>query len=234
MAQKGEDHSEILSQITFETLMELFFSGYHGKAFDELAKAFTQIQYYIGRVFGHLFACLFGFQLLFNLKTSRALALIRKQVNHVLEESLSQKRQSVLVDRLRLAKDPETGKSLSKSDIADEIITFFIAGHDTTALTLTYTSYLLANNPRVLRKLQAELDQLNSITSTELKNCLYLKATIDESMRLFPTAYMVNRSNKDWVKLGDYNFAPHTTFFSFPICPSSIRSLLERPRKIQT
>ena len=54
---------------------------------------------------------------------------------------------------------------------------------------------------------------MNSITSEELKNRLYLKATIDESMRLFPTAYMVNRSNKDWVKLGDYNFAPHTTFF---------------------
>ena len=212
LEQKGADHSVLFSHATFQVLIDLFFSRASTYDFDLLGKAFNQIQTYLGEMFWSLLRYPLWVPTPLNLKTKEALRVINSEVRKVLRDS-EDKGASEFVDQLKKAKDPETGEGLSDQDIADEIITFFIAGHDTTALTLTYTFYLLSQNKKVLKKAQDEVDRLEELNLETLKKCSYLKALLMESMRLLPAVYMINRTNKDWVELGSYQFAPETTFF---------------------
>jgi cytochrome P450 len=96
--------------------------------------------------------------------------------------------------------------ALSASELRDGLETFLFAGHDTTALTLTYTWYLLAGHPAVGERLRAELDDRldGDPEPADLRNLPYLRAVIDESMRLYPPAYMVLREPVEPVELGGY------------------------------
>ncbi len=96
-----------------------------------------------------------------------------------------------LLDRLIAARDSETGVRLSNDEVRDEVVIIFLAGHDTTALALTYTWYLLSQHPEVEAKLHAELARVLSgrvPTYDDLENLPYTKMVIEESMRLYPPA----------------------------------------------
>jgi cytochrome P450 len=95
------------------------------------------------------------------------------------------------------AVDEETGESMSDKQLRDEILTIFVAGHETTQIALAWTFYLLAINPDKLKILQDEID--DHITDPEmldmqtLRKMTYLKLVIDESMRIYPPAWVVGR-----------------------------------------
>lgn len=96
-----------------------------------------------------------------------------------------------LLDRLIAARDGETGTRMSNDEVRDEIVIIFLAGHDTTALALTYTWYLLSQHPQVEAKLHAELDRVlggRAPTHDDLVNLPYTKMVIEEAMRLYPPA----------------------------------------------
>jgi cytochrome P450 len=65
-----------------------------------------------------------------------------------------------LLDMLLAAQDADTGERMGDRQLRDEILTMFAAGHETTAITLTWTFYLLSQHPDVLRKLQREVDDV--------------------------------------------------------------------------
>src|SRR5215469_2586148 len=92
-----------------------------------------------------------------------------------------------LLTRLIAAKDPEGGPGLSDQEIRDELITIFEAGHETTAVALTFTWYLLAHHPDVEAKLHAELDRVlggRAPTEADLDELTYARQVIEEAMRL--------------------------------------------------
>jgi cytochrome P450 len=96
-----------------------------------------------------------------------------------------------LLDRLVSARDSETGGRLSDQDIRDEVVIIFLAGHDTTALALTYTWYLLSQHPHVEAKLHEELARVlggRAPVHDDLVNLPYTKMVLEESMRLYPPA----------------------------------------------
>lgn len=96
-----------------------------------------------------------------------------------------------LLDRLIAARDGETGVRLTNDEVRDEVVIIFLAGHDTTALALTYTWYLLSQHPAVEAKLHAELNRVlggRLPTHDDLINLPYTKMVIEESMRLYPPA----------------------------------------------
>lgn len=96
-----------------------------------------------------------------------------------------------LLDRLIAARDSETGVRLSNDEVRDEVVIIFLAGHDTTALALTYTWYLLSQHPEVEAKLHEELARVlggRAPTYDDLENLPYTKMVIEESMRLYPPA----------------------------------------------
>ncbi len=88
------------------------------------------------------------------------------------------------------ARDEETGETMSDELLRDESITIFFAGHETTARTLTFLWYALAQNPEVERRLHAEIDAVvgeGPPTIPQLKELTYTLQTIKETLRLYPT-----------------------------------------------
>jgi cytochrome P450 len=94
------------------------------------------------------------------------------------------------------AVDEETGEQMSDKQLRDEILTIFVAGHETTNIALAWTFYLLYKNPGKLEILLKEIDE--HITNDDVKpetfrNMPYLKLVIEESMRIYPPAWIMGR-----------------------------------------
>lgn len=85
-----------------------------------------------------------------------------------------------LLDRLIAARDPQTGEGLSDREVRDQFVTIFIAGHETTAVALTWTWYLLAVHPEIEARLHAALDASPDAPPA------YARQIVEEAMRLFP------------------------------------------------
>lgn len=117
-----------------------------------------------------------------------------------------------LMSMLLLARDDD-GNGMSDKQVRDEAVTLFLAGHDTTANTLNWTWYLLAQNPEIEAKLHNEIDTVlggNLPTLADLRRLPYAEMVIKESMRLFPPAYFFGRVAVDDVELCDYTVAKGT------------------------
>jgi cytochrome P450 len=85
-----------------------------------------------------------------------------------------------LLDRLVAARDAESGLALGDKEIRDQLVTIFVAGHETTAVALAWTWYLLSQNPAAEARLHAELD-----ASPEAPPA-YARHVVEEAMRIFP------------------------------------------------
>lgn len=99
-----------------------------------------------------------------------------------------------LLSMLLHAQD-EDGTGMSDAQLRDEVMTMFIAGHETTALTLTWAFYLLATHPDKAKILREELNEVlggRAPTLTDLPALKYTDAVVKEAMRLYPPAWMVD------------------------------------------
>ena len=93
--------------------------------------------------------------------------------------------------RLVAAKDPDDGVGLNATEVRDEVITIFMAGHETTAVTMTWVWYLLSQHPVEEAKLHEELDTVlagRTPTVEDLPNLPYTRMVIEEAMRVYPPA----------------------------------------------
>ena len=106
-------------------------------------------------------------------------------------------KQEDLLSMFMDAVDEETNEQMNDKQLRDEILTIFVAGHETTNIALAWTFYLLYKNPDKLKVLLQEID--NNIKTDDdikpevLRKMTYLKLVIDESMRIFPPAWIVGR-----------------------------------------
>ena len=109
-----------------------------------------------------------------------------------------------LLTMLMDARDEETGEAMSDKQLRDEAMTIMVAGHETTALALSWTWYLLSQHTEVERKLHAELAAILDGRAPTLEDIPKLKYTvmvIEEAMRLYPPAWVIGRTaiNDDFV-----------------------------------
>jgi cytochrome P450 len=110
----------------------------------------------------------------------------------------------------------EDGSRMSDKQLRDEAVTLLLAGHETTALVLSWTWYMLSLNPRVEAELTAEIDRaLNGRvpSAADLPVLRYAECVILESMRMFPPAYGIGREAVRDCTLGDYDVPAGTTLF---------------------
>jgi len=101
-----------------------------------------------------------------------------------------------LLARLIAARDSETGGGMTAKEVRDQVVTIFMAGHETTSQALSWTWYLLSQHPAVEAKLHAELaDVLGGRTPRydDIANLRYARMVIEESMRLYPPAHTTGR-----------------------------------------
>jgi cytochrome P450 len=92
----------------------------------------------------------------------------------------------------------EDGTSMEENQLVDEILILFAAGHETTSNALTFTCELLARNPDSQVKILEEIQRIKNESDDIMhwiKNATYTKLVIEESMRLYPPAYFIDRVN---------------------------------------
>jgi cytochrome P450 len=98
---------------------------------------------------------------------------------------------SDLLGRLVAARDSETGGGMTDKEVRDEVVIIFIAGHETTAVAMTFVWYLLSQHPGVEAKLHQELDSVlagRAPAYEDIEKLAYTRMVIEESMRLYPPA----------------------------------------------
>ncbi|KAG9233573.1 fatty acid hydroxylase [Amylocarpus encephaloides] len=96
-----------------------------------------------------------------------------------------------LLNAMLYGKDPKTGEGLTDESICNNMITFLIAGHETTAGLLSFTFYNLLKHPAAYQKAQKEVDDVvgtNPITVAHMSKLPYVEACLKEALRLNPTA----------------------------------------------
>ncbi|MBK8020254.1 MAG: cytochrome P450 [Chloroflexi bacterium] len=117
-----------------------------------------------------------------------------------------------LLSMLMLARDDD-GNPMSDKQVRDEVVTLFLAGHETTANAMNFTWVLLAQNPAVEARLHEELDRVlagRTPTLDDLPQLPYVEMVIKESMRLYPPAFSFGRQAIRDTSIGEYPIAAAT------------------------
>jgi cytochrome P450 len=123
-----------------------------------------------------------------------------------------------LLSLLIRARD-EDGGAMTDAQLRDEAVTLFLAGHETTALALTYSLYLLATHPERQARLAHELDRVlggRAPGLADLEGLAFTEAVLLESMRLYPPAWVMARQALTEVEIGGYQFRPGAEFVMSP------------------
>jgi len=101
-----------------------------------------------------------------------------------------------MFDLLRAARDPETGQGFTEGELRDQVSTMIVAGHETTALALFWSLYLLASAPAAQERLAAEVKAVEFTPETAgeiLPQLAYTRAVVSEALRLYPPAFVIVR-----------------------------------------
>ena len=143
-----------------------------------------------------------------NIKWGRAL----KRLDRIVHDIIAARRRAGpdggdILGRLLEARDEATGEGLDATQIRDEVVTFMLAGLDTSAHALTWTLYLLATHPEIESRLAGHLAaHLNGApaTAADLPHLPYLKQVVQESMRLYPPVWAVARRAEREAVFGEH------------------------------
>jgi cytochrome P450 len=108
------------------------------------------------------------------------------------------------------------GSAMTDTQVRDELLTIFLAGYETVANALTWTWYLLSQNPEAAAKMYAEVAAVlgtSTATVDHFPRLKYTEMCFAESMRLYPPAWAMGRQSTCPIELGPYRFPPDTHFF---------------------
>jgi cytochrome P450 len=135
----------------------------------------------------------------------------------IAERHASGRDEGDLLSMLLAARD-EDGSQMTDTQLRDEVMTLFLAGHETTALTMAWTWYLLGKHPEAEKKFHAELDSVlagRDPVMEDLPRLKYTEQIAKESMRLYPPAFGLGREPINDCEIGGYHVPAGTQVFLF-------------------
>lgn len=186
---------------------------------DELGAALSISLAYINYILSSFFPLPLNWPTERNKKTRHALDLLNQRMQKMIDErKASGENGDDFLSILLRARD-EDGARMSDQQIKDEALTLFVAGHETTAATLTWTWFLLAQHPDIYQRLQHEVDtvlQGRSPTYADLPRLPYTLQVLKESMRLYPPSIALIRVALRPVELGPYQLRKGQTIMIVP------------------
>ena len=184
---------------------------------DEFGQAFTTMNKYLTESFYRVLPIPMSFPTPRNRRAQRALRTLNQVVRRII---VDRRRTGVdkgdLLSMLLAARDEETGEGMDDNQVRDEVMTLLLAGHETTANALSWTWYLLSTHPAVECTLHAELDRVlggRVPTVRDLPNLPYNRMVIEESMRLYPPAWAINRKAIADDEIGGYTIRAKSMVF---------------------
>lgn len=161
----------------------------------------------------------------------------RRELYEVVDAIIRRRRMSGsqredLLAMLLEARDEETGEGMSDQQMRDEIMTLLIAGHETTATTLAWTFYLLAQHPNVIANLYSEYQQalLGRLPQfNDLPQFPLTRMVVEETMRLYPPAWALGRRALAGDEIGGYTIPGGAYILVFQYVTHRRPDLWEQP-----
>ncbi len=151
-------------------------------------------------------------------KPNRVLVSARRALDQVVYKIIAQRRagEGSKVDLLALlmnATDAGTGEQMNDVQLRDEVMTTFLAGHETTAVLMSWTMFLLSKHPGIERKVRAEVQQVlqgREAVTADVPKLPYLGRVLKEVLRLYPPAWLIARRITEDMVLDGWNFPAKT------------------------
>ncbi len=148
-----------------------------------------------------------------NRRTNAARSVLDRIINQIVAERRACARDGQIEDTgdllsMLLMAEYDDGSAMDDGEIRDQLVTMFVAGHETTSNALTWTWYLLSQHPEVEAQMHNELDTIlegRSPTLVDLPQLPYTEMVLKESMRIYPPAWLLNtRQALEETTIGDY------------------------------
>lgn len=156
-----------------------------------------------------------------NVREKRSYESIKKVVADIIEQRRnSSEVYHDLLAMLMEAQDEDTGERMSNEQIQDEVITIFLAGHETTAVALSWLFHCVNDNPEIEQKLVKEEEEILNGRVPEMQDVrtlIYTRMVIDETLRLYPPAWIIGRQSLKEDSFCDYHI-PANTNCLIPVC----------------
>jgi cytochrome P450 len=132
------------------------------------------------------------------LKVREACRLIRAHFNTMLDEWMAEGHgpEDDIAGAIIAARDPETGEPFSREELIDQIGVFFLAGHETTASVLTWTFFILSQQPETVRRMREEIDRVvgdSEVGFEHTKKLVFTRNVFRETLRLYPPITFIPR-----------------------------------------
>jgi cytochrome P450 len=222
MAERGErsiarlrdgeivDLSEETMRVTLEIVAKTLFDAEVGGEAEEIGAALTACLEYIIDSVQSIIPIPPQVPTPATIRYKRAVARLDETIFRMIRERrASGVDKPDLLSMLLAAKDEDDGGAMDEKQVRDELMTIFLAGHETTANALAWTFYLLAQHPHVWSRMTEEIDAVlggRVPTLADLPQLPYTLQVFKESMRLYPPAYVLGRQATRAVTIGGHTF----------------------------
>jgi len=214
------DLAKEMMRLTMEIVARTLFSSDLGRSIDELGQAVTILIENLGRISMVDIIGLPEWMPRFrDPRVKQSLKMLDQMIYEIVERRRSEGEgaREDLLQMLLDARDPETGEGMSNTQLRDEVMTLFAAGHETTAQALTWAFYLLSQNPEEEAKFHAELDQVlggRVPGFDDMKDLDRTRMVFDETLRIYPPAFSISRTAEKADVLGGEVKVPKGTIVS--------------------
>ena len=186
-----------MSKLTLEIVAKALFGTELGADEEGFTSSVTGAMGYANHLMNHLFTPPLFIPTSANRRGRRAIAGVDRVVWNVVEKRRRDGRErDDLLGMLLRARDAETNQAMDDKQLRDEVVTFLVAGHETTAVALAWAWHLLSQHPAAEARLGEEIAEVlgqRPLTIADIPRLEYTRMVIEESMRLYPPAWATNR-----------------------------------------
>lgn len=221
--QPLEVHSEMV-RLTLAIVAQALFSARIDEEKDELGEAISFLVEDVAYRFQVPFYPPLSVPTPRNRRFLWAIATLDRTIQRIVDERRAQSlsgpednQEEDLLSLLLYAQDEETGEAMSDKQLRDELMTLLIAGHETTSNLLSWIFYILSKHADVRDRLHSELEQVlggRVPEASDLGRLSYTRMVLEETLRLYPPAWISNRSSREDDVICGYHI-PAKTFIAF-------------------
>ena len=219
-AKKPVDVYQKMMELAFRIVVRsLFSSSMKEEELEKISHNITEVQEFLVRQIRMPFLEPW-FKISGQLKKAESMAT---EMNYVILDLIEERRNSKeefddLLQMLLDVRYEETGEGMTNQQILEEAVILFVAGHETTANALAWTWYLLSQHPESVEKIRAELDEVvgsAAPTFQDLPRLEYLMQVIQESMRIYPPAWVTDRVSIEADEINGYHIPKNTLMVAY-------------------
>jgi cytochrome P450 len=208
------DAAAAMTRTTFEIIVEAMLGGSANLDADRYSRALTDN---FGTIPWHIIYVMFSIPEWMpyphRRRAMRSRDFLHRDIRRIVAARHFRSSKPDLLNLMRAAHDPETGRTMSDDEIVANLLTFITAGHETTAVALTWALWLLAKDQVTQQRVFDEVKSVAAdqpIDAASVEGLAFCRQVIQEAMRLFPPAPGIARISKAAVKIGNMQFSAST------------------------